>query len=124
MVKIRKSGFTLIEALAGSLIFAIGAVVICGLSHRCVVNNVRGQEYEQAWRLLDECLDRASSQRRTLMEKEKTEGDFPGTQPPYHYTLAVEPADIAQVYRVTAEVHWLVAGQRYSVKAQTLLSDR
>jgi hypothetical protein len=123
-MKTRRSGFTLIEALAGSLIFAIGAVVICGLSHRCVVNNVRGQEYEQAYRLLDECLDQASCDLHTLIEKEKKEGDFPLLQPPYQYSLVAEPADIAKVYWVTAEVFWFVADQKYSVKADTLLYDR
>jgi prepilin-type N-terminal cleavage/methylation domain-containing protein len=119
--KTRRPGFTLIEALVGSLIFAVGAVVICGLSHRCVVNNVRGQEYEQAYRLLDECLEKASTELDDLIRKEKVESDFQGRYPEYKYSLVIEPSDTANVYSVTAEVFWYVADEKYSIKAQTLL---
>ena len=119
--KTRNTGFTLIEALVGSLIFAVGAVVICGLSHRCIVNNVRGREYEQAYRLLDECLEKASTELDDLVQKEKVESDFQGRYPEYKYSLAIERTDTANVYSITAEVFWYVIDEKYSVKTQTFM---
>jgi len=51
----------LIEVLVGAPILAAGAVIVCGLGRRCIVNIVRGGHYELAYLLLDECLDRVAT---------------------------------------------------------------
>ncbi|MCK4628457.1 MAG: type II secretion system protein [Sedimentisphaerales bacterium] len=124
-----KSGFTMIEALLSSLILAVGAVVICGLSQRCTVNNVRGWEYEQAYRLLDECLDTvASGQDQPVSAANSIEGNFGDRYPNFRYQIDVKPttrANLAAVglYEVTGIVDWDVGGQKYQVQATTLIYD-
>jgi len=124
-----KSGFTMIEALLSSLILAVGAVVICGLSQRCTVNNVRGWEYEQAYRLLDECLDAvADGQDQHVSEVNNIEGNFGDRYPNFRYQINVKPTTsrkmaAADLYEVTGIVHWDVGGQEYQVQATTLIYD-
>jgi Tfp pilus assembly protein PilV len=124
-----KSGFTMIEALLSSLILAVGAVVICGLSRRCTVNNVRGWEYEQAYRLLDECLDTvAGGQGRPVSAANSIEGNFGDRYPNFRYQVNVKPTtrgNLAAVdlYEVTGIVDWDVGTQEYQVQATTLIYD-
>ena len=124
-----KSGFTMIEALLSSLILAVGAVVICGLSRRCTVNNVRGWEYEQAYRLLDECLDTvASGQDQPVSAANSIEGNFGDRYPNFRYQINVKPTtkgNLAAVdlYEVTGIVNWDVGTQEYQVQATTLIYE-
>ncbi len=118
----RKNGFTLVEALVGSLILAIGAVVICGLSYRCIINNKRGLEYEQACRLLDECLDTVVAGRlEELIRTKRIEDDFGDRYPNYSYVLETKEVENSQLHRVTATVRWLVGEKQYQVRAATLM---
>ena len=124
-----KIGFTMIEALLSSLILAVGAVVICGLSRRCTVNSIRGWEYEQAYRLLDECLDAvASEQDQPVSAMNNIEGNFGDRYPDFRYQVNVKPATkgklaAADLYEVTGIVSWDVSGQEYQVQATTLIYD-
>ena len=119
-----KKGFTLVEALAGSLILAVAAVVVCGLSHRCMVNNKRGMEYEQAYRLVDECLDRVTATGlEELIQKRSMSGDFGKRYPNYRYLLEIEPTEAMDLWQVTAKVSWEVSDDEYKVEATTLLYD-
>jgi len=119
----------MIEALLSSLILAVGAVVICGLSQRCTVNNVRGWEYEQAYRLLDECLDTvAGGQDQPVLSANSIEGNFGDRYPNFRYQVNVKPTtrpNLAAVdlYEVTGIVHWNVGTQEYQVQATTLIYD-
>ena len=118
----RKNGFTLVEALVGSLILAIGAVVICGLSYRCMINNKRGLEYEQACRLLDECLDTVvAGKLAELIRTQRIEADFGDRHPNYSYVLEATEVENSQLQRVTATVQWMVGKQPYQVQATTLI---
>ena len=124
-----KNGFTMIEALLSSLILAVGAVVICGLSQRCTVNNVRGWEYEQAYRLLDECLDAAADgQDQPVSEMNSIEGNFGDRYPNFRYQINFKPTTgrkltAVDLYEVTGIVHWDVGRQEYQVQATTLIYD-
>ena len=119
-----KGGFTLIEALFSSLILAVGAVVVCGLSRQCVQNTVRGLEYEQGYRLLDECLDKVlAAEVGKLAQQETIHGDFGSRYERYKYELNIVPTDDVGLYRVTATVGWDVQGQQYQVQAMTLMYD-
>jgi len=124
-----KNGFTMIEALLSSLILAVGAVVICGLSRRCTVNNVRGWEYEQAYRLLDECLDAvANEQDQSVSAINSIEGGFGERYPNFRYQINAKPTTkgkpaAADLYEVTGIVSWDVGGQEYQVQATTLVYD-
>jgi len=125
----QKNGFTLVEALLSTMILAVGALVVCGLSKRCVVNNVRGWEYEQAYRLVDECLDRfVANVDRKWTKDEKIDGDFGQRFPNYKYQMTIESPSSKEfsaedLYRVTATVYWEVAGKKYQVQASTLIYD-
>ena len=118
-------GFALAEVLLGSVILAIGAAVICGLCRKCVVNNLRGIEYEQAARLLDESLDRAATDEmlQELIVARTVEGDFGQRYPDYSFTLDLEATDQADLYEVTALVAWEVLGKNYQLQATTLIYD-
>jgi prepilin-type N-terminal cleavage/methylation domain-containing protein len=118
----RKNGFTLVEALVGSLILAIGAVVICGLSYRCMINNKRGIEYEQACRLLDECLDTVAAGRlEELIRTKRIEDDFGDRHPNYSFVLEATQVEDSQLQRVKATVRWMVGKEQYQVQATTLI---
>ncbi len=118
----RKNGFTLVEALVGSLILAIGAVVICGLSYRCMINNKRGLEYEQACRLLDECLDTVAASRfEELIRTKRIEDDFGDRHPNYSFVLESTEVENSQLHRVTATVTWTVGKEEYQVQTETLM---
>lgn len=120
----RVKGFTLVEALAGSLLLAVVAVVVCGLSHRCMVNNRRGMEYEQAYRLADECLERVSATGpRELVHKGSLSGDFGQRYPNYQYQLEIELTESTDLWQVTAAVRWGVDGNEYEIQVTTLLYD-
>ena len=117
-------GFTLVETLVASLILAIGAVVICSLGYRCTTNTRRGMEYEQAYRLLDESLEKVlTADIAELAKKQTMEGDFGERYPLYKYLLYIEPTPHNGLYEVTATVTWQVNTQQYSVKTTTLLCD-
>jgi Tfp pilus assembly protein PilV len=120
----RYGGFTLIEALLASLILAIGVVVICGITQRCLRDNQRGMEYEVAQRLLDECLDtvvvRGVGEYRS---KGPVSGDFGTRHPGYRYQVELTPAGTSGLYRVTATINWGTADQPAKAQATTLLYD-
>ena len=106
----------------GSPILAIGAVVICGLSYRCMINNKRGLEYEQACRLLDECLDTVVAGRlEELIRTKRIEDDFGDRHPNYSFVLEATEVEYSQLHRVTATVYWEVGKQEYQVRATTLM---
>ena len=118
----RHRGFTLIEALVSSVILAVGAVVVCGLAQRCAFNTARGVEYEQGYRLIDECLETVvASGVGQLSRQEKVTGDFGGRYPGYAYQVEISESDRAGLYEVLAEVSWRAAGQEYKVKGATLV---
>jgi prepilin-type N-terminal cleavage/methylation domain-containing protein len=120
----QQKGFTLVEALVGSLILAVAAVVVCGLSHRCMVNNKRGMEYEQAYRLVDECLDRVTATGlEELIQKRNMSGNFGERYPNYRYLLEIEQTEARDLWQVTATVIWKVSDDEYKVEATTLLYD-
>lgn len=119
----RQFGFTLIEALLSSLILAVGAVIIGGLMQRTLQNNLRGWEYEQGYRLVDECLDNVVGQGLARIGYGSTEGDFGDRYPNYRYEINIEPAEQTDLYRVTATVLWEIGAQNYEVSASTLLYD-
>jgi len=122
MRKMRKNGFTLIEALAASLILAIGAVVICGLSYRCMINNKRGLEYEQACRLLDETLDTVlAGKLEELVRAKQLEGDFGERHPNFSFLLEATKVENSRLQQVTATVRWKVGQKQFQVQATTLI---
>ncbi|MFC1782453.1 hypothetical protein ACFL02_02580 [Planctomycetota bacterium] len=109
----------------GSLILALGVLLINGLSSRCMVDNSRGLEYEQAARLLDECLEEAATTKtlEELINSEKIEGDFQDRYPNYRYLLELEPTEHVDLYQITATVVWTAANNQYQLEAATLLFD-
>ncbi|MCP4710241.1 MAG: hypothetical protein GY869_16580, partial [Planctomycetes bacterium] len=117
--------FALAEVLLGSVILAVGAAVICGLCRKCLVNNLRGIEYEQAVRLVDECLDLAASDDmlQELIVTRTVEGDFGQRYPDYSYTLELVVTDQADLYEITAQVAWEVLGKNYQMQVTTLIFD-
>lgn len=123
---IRESGgFALVEVLLGSLLLAVGAVMICGLCRRCVIDSMRGVEYEQAARLVDECLDEAAATDilTELIVSREIEGDFGDRYPNYRYALELKATDQADLYEVTATVSWEVLDKQYQLEATTLIYD-
>ena len=112
----------MVEALAASLLLAAGAVAICGLSNRCLIHNLRAIEYEQAYRLLDECLDRTVAEGvGTLAGAKTVTGDFSDRYKDYRYEIQVEATELENLYEVKAVVSWRVLDEWYEVSAETML---
>ena len=124
-IRKKKFGFALVEVLLGALILAVGAAVVSQLCRRCLVDNLRGIEYEQAARLLDECLDQVSGADLlpALIINKIIVGDFEGRCPNYRYVLELTPAEQADLYRIDATVFWEVSGKEYQLQASTLIYD-
>lgn len=102
----------------------MGLVVICGLSGRIMHNNVRAMEYEQAYRLLDECLDGVLAKGTgQIAAEKKLAGDFGQRYPNYTYTLELEPTDTPRLYKITGTVMWYAAEKRYTVETTTLMFE-
>lgn len=112
-------------SIDGEFDFGIGVLLINGLSSRCMVDNLRGLEYEQAARLLDECLEEAAATKmlQELINSEKIEGDFQDRYPNYRYLLELEPTEHVDLYQITATVIWTAASNQYQLEAATLLFD-
>jgi hypothetical protein len=120
----KANGFTLIEAVIGSLILAVGAVVICGLARRCLDDNAHGAQYEQAWRLLDETLDKVAALGvGKEAAKGTTEGDFADRFGGYKYKLQIKPTASSGLYQVNAQISWRSATQEYIVQTTALIYD-
>ena len=112
----------MVEALAASLILAAGAAAIFALSNRCMIYNLRGMEYEQAYRLLDECLDECVAKGVGTVAGAKTmAGDFSERYRDYRYEIQVQPTELENLFEVRAVVSWQVLKERYQVSAETLL---
>jgi len=120
----KAGGFTLIEAVIGSLILAIGVMVICGLARRCLDDNAQGAQYEQAWRLLDETLDKVTALGvGKEAAKGTTEGDFADRFAGYRYKLQIKPTASKGLYQVNARILWKVAAREYNVQTTALIYD-
>ena len=120
--KTAKSGFTLVEALAASVILGIGVVAIAGICQRCTHNYIRGLQYETAYRLLDECLDLSVSVNLEKLITEKTiQGSFAPRYPQYRFAVNLEPASGAHLYLIKATVSWDVGLRPYEVECWTEL---
>ena len=120
-----RGGFTLVEVLVASVILGAGAAVIWGLTRHCAESNERGAEYEQAYRLLDEVLDRLTVEGVAPNAGAGTiAGGFGRRYPGYQWAAEVEAAErMAGLYKVTATVSWEVLGQRYGEQVTTLVYD-
>ncbi len=126
MFKSRSTGgFTLVEALASCLLLAVGAVVVCGLSRRCLVNSREGMEYEQAYRLVDECLDRVAAMGLAgYKQQTKVRGDFGERYEGYRYKVEVKEREGGvNLWEVRATVVWGAEEAEKQVSAMTLLYD-
>ena len=120
-----KGGFTLVEVLVASAILGAGAAIIWGLTRHCAESNQRGAEYEQAYRLLDEVLDRLTVEGVAGDAGAGTlKGGFGRRYPDYQWVAEIEAADeMAGLYKVTATVSWEVLGESYRQQVTTLIYD-
>jgi len=118
------SGLTLIEILCASMNLAISVVVLLALNRTSILNYSRGQAYEQAWRLADECLDRLSGRGvRILLPQQKLEGDFTPRYSNYRYILTCKPASSENLYKVTVQIHWQENETDQFIETSTYLYD-
>jgi len=121
---INRQGFTLIEALFGCLILAVGAIVICGLVQQSMFSHTHGQEYELSNCLLNECLDKVTvNDIAELARQETIKGDFGDEYPDYSYVLEIKPEKNRDLYRVAATVTWNRNGLSYQTSVTTLIYD-
>ena len=124
-VHTRQAGFTIIDALVGALLLAIGAVVACGISQHCSKNWIRCQQYETAYQVLDECLEQALLQGpASLMQQEQAlQKEVARPCANYHCEYDIDTTAQNNLYEVTAKVTWQSQNAVYEVASTTLIYD-
>ncbi|MBN1436873.1 MAG: prepilin-type N-terminal cleavage/methylation domain-containing protein [Sedimentisphaerales bacterium] len=121
----KQKGFTIIEALVGALLLAIGAVVACGISQHCSKNWLRCQQYETAYQILDECFEQALLQGPASLMKQELALQRNVVRPcaEYHCEYRIEPTAESNLYEVAVTINWLSQNGVHEVTSTTLIFD-
>ena len=122
---IRQSGFTIIDALVGSLLLAIGAVVACGITQHCSQNWQRCIQYETGYRVLDECFEQALLQGPAPMMQQEQSLQQEVVRPCANYRCEFDITETEQnnLYEVTATVTWQAQEAVHELTSTSLIYD-
>jgi Tfp pilus assembly protein PilV len=121
---LRLSGFTLVEVLLASLILALSTVAITQLCRRCISNHLLIGEYQCAYQLADELLDRALARELALPTQQAVlTGDFAPENPEYAWSLTIHPTPRKSLYNLAVTISWTARENQYSVAANSLMYD-
>ena len=114
-------GFTLLEALAASVILGAGVVVLCQVSSHCMSQVQSNRQCDGAWRLLDRQLTAIGYMGiDEFISENKTEGqvDSDGLTYSWRAEVSEQPEDVLYLLKLT--VWWSGQGRVHTVSAATM----
>jgi Tfp pilus assembly protein PilV len=120
-----KTGFTLVETIAASIILCIAVLALGAIGSRSLGSTKLNREYEVAAALADKQLtyiDYVGVE--DFIETGKMEGQFEGFGSTYLWRAATAYEGTDNLYQVTMTVSWLNRKRLYSVSVDTMLNGR
>lgn len=120
----RRSGFTLVEALAAGVLLALAAGVLSMIVSRSYAALVEARDYRRAAALLDELatkVDLIGPAR--LMDEGPSQGRFDPPLDRFAWEAQVAPEYAGSLYRVTLRVSWPTGNGERRAELETLLND-
>jgi len=120
----RAGGFTLVETLAAGMILAVAGATL-SLSVRLGLQSLqRAADLQLAASLADRVLTKVDLLGPAAMLAEgPASGAFEPPDEGFAWTIAIDPPNADDLYRVTVTVTWDVRGTTRTVDVQTLLYD-
>ena len=118
-----KSGFTLVEVIAASVILC-GAVMIVGsIATRALIGTRLNRRYEMAASLADKQLSMIDYVGiDAVSEMGQMEGDIELSGDSYHWTVQTEYQELDNLYLVKATISWVEANRPYSLTVDTMFN--
>jgi prepilin-type N-terminal cleavage/methylation domain-containing protein len=118
-----KSGFTLVEVIAASVILC-GAVMIVGsIATRALVGTRLNRRYEMAASLADKQLSMIDYVGiDAVSEMGQMEGDIELSGDSYHWTVQTEYQELDNLYLVKATISWVEANRPYRLTVDTMFN--
>ncbi len=117
----RNSGFTLVEALAASVILALVVATVSGLSGKSIAQARKSSHYQQAWQMLDRQMTMISNMGvEDFLIQGVTSGELPapgGAETTYYWQAEMTDLDMDDLYDLTVMISW---GNK-SITASTML---
>ena len=124
MPRTNARGFTLLEALAASVILAAGIIAMCGVSTRYLAQTRINRQYETAWQLLDRQLRAVDYIGvNEYMLDGQTEGRVTLSDTAFYWRAGFVELEDGRLFRVDMTVWWAGAGRVHQVSAATMLDD-
>jgi uncharacterized protein (DUF58 family) len=121
--RVRRGGFTLVEALAAGIILAVGGAVV-GASLAQTYESLRVAKDEQhAAELLDGVLTRIDLIGPDRLGREGPSEGRCAEDDRFSWRAQFRPLEIGHLYEVTVTVSWSTPRGLRSVEAQTYLND-
>lgn len=118
-----KSGFTLVEVIAASVILC-GAVMIVGsIATRALIGTRLNRRYETAASLADKQLNMIDYVGiDTVSEVGQMEGDIEESGDTYHWQIETEYQGLDNLYLVMATITWVEANRPYRLSVDTMFN--
>ena len=119
----RRTGFTLLEALAAAVLLALGVATVFSISSRSLGQAHRLQQRDTAWDILHRQLTLIDAAGITaFVEQGQTSGEVEQTDTTYYWRATVYEEPLDQLYQVEMIVSWESAGRTLSVRAGTMMN--
>jgi len=118
-----RAAFTLIEALAGSVIMGIAVVALCALSMRSMSRTGFNRNYELAWQVLDReltMIDNMGIDKFNEQGEKAGEVDKFGTL--FQWEVETLPKTEDNLFRVNITVRWAGQDRPHQISASTMLN--
>ncbi len=120
-----KRGFTLLEALAGGVILALGVATLFGLSARCLSQARINQHQAAAWEILDQQLTLIDVVGiDTFVGQATREGSISRSGTVYHWSVAATEDILDRLYVVEMVVSWQEHNRLRRISASTMMNGR
>ena len=122
---VRRRGFTLLEAIIGSVILAIALASILGLTGQSLASQRRGEHLRTAAMLLDEQLNLVLSVGpEDFGNVFSPRGTCPAPFESYRYEVTISSLGEGNPYEVVATVSWPSSSGTQRLSVQTLMAPR
>ena len=118
-----RTGFTLVETIAASIILCIAVLALGAIGSRSLGSTKLNREYEMAAALVDKQLtyiDYVGVE--DFIETGKMEGQFKGFGSTYLWRAATAYEGTDNLYQAAVTVSWLNRKRLYSVSVDTMLN--